>query len=574
MRNVAELLASKTAARPRAEYMRLRSDDGVLTRISREAFSRQAAVWAAYLTEQGIGRGDRVGIVSEKSPAAMRAFFAVFSTGAACLPVAEELPAPELDFIFTDAAPKLVLTSELFEAKVREAAGDIPVVLLSSLPDGPGGEYQVGPAEENDVACLIYTSGSTGRPKGVMLTHRNFLANSLSASRIIEADTRDVVMSILPFWHSFALTVELFTLLQVGGVVAMPRDKRDFSRNLGAYKPTIVLIVPRIAEVLRQSIENSIEKAPPWKRNLFMRALGNAERVCRDDPGDGGSLFDRLMRRVYLATVLRPIREHFGGELRFFVSGGAPLEKDHQVFFKRLGVPIYQGYGLTESTPVISAGNHHAHRLGSSGLLASWLFPEEGGDFTFLTPEGERGKQLRGELLVRGDCTMRGYWNREEETAAALRDGWLHTGDLGWVDDNNYLFLAGRKSSLICLVGGEKFHPEPVEERLKTSPLIGDCCVFGEQRKNAYALIAPDAEHTADMAPTELRELLKGEITRLLNDTPGHWRPKDFALVDPFTMEGGLLTSMLKIKRSAVFKQYARLVEAIEVRNGERTTKA
>ncbi len=571
MQNVAELFQERAEKQPRADHLRFREGTSV-TSLSRSEFGRLAASWGSFLSSEGIGRGDRVGLITEKSPNQMRAFFAIFQTGATAVPVAEELPVSELSYLFSDAEPRVILASPSYAAKARKAAGSVPVIELNALPPGPGKAYTAGRAERGDVACLIYTSGSTGHPKGVMLTHLNFLANSASSAELINANEKDVVFSILPYWHSFGLTVELFTLLMANGAVAIPQDKRDFARNMAAYRPTIVPIVPRIAEVLRRGIEQEIERATPWKRRLFQRALANGAAVCTDNPPDQGTILDRLMRRLYLRFVLRRVKDRFGTMFRFLISGGAPLEKEYQVFFKRLGVPIFQGYGLTESAPVISASCPHCHRLGSSGKIASWLQPEQGGDFTFEAENGQRGKDVHGELLVRGDCVMAGYWRREEETAAALRDGWLHTGDVGWADDDLFLYLSGRRSNLVCLVGGEKFHPEPVEERLKISLYITDCVMYGEGRKNAYALIVPDEDHTRGMGLSEMRQLVNGDVTRLLADSPAHWRPKDFEFVEPFSVEDGLLTSTMKAKRAPILRHYARVVEAIDVRNGEAGT--
>ncbi len=568
MRNVAALLKRRAEENPRAEHLRYR-DGSVVASMDRRTFALRAGGWASILRGRGCGRGHRVVVVTEKSPDQLRAFFAIFATGATVVPLCEELPVEELRFLIEDSEPTLALASPAFFEKVKEAAGDLPVISFEDLPREAEAKYEAGPASQDDTACILYTSGSTGKPKGVMLTHRNLLANSSSSAELIEAGRGDVVMSILPYWHSFALTVELFTLLWVQGSVAVPADKRDFIRNVDQFQPTIILIVPRIAEILRRSLEEAVRSLPPFKRKLFEKAYANACRVCTDEPREAGSLFDRLMRRIYLATVFRPIRKRFGGRLRFFVSGGAPLHKDYQVHFKRLGIPIFQGYGLTESAPVVSASSPSRHRLGTAGKLASWLSAERGGDYLLEDETGRRSKQGPGELLLRGACVMKGYWKRPKETAEALKDGWLHTGDLGQVDSDGFLTLAGRRSSLVCLVGGEKFHPEPIEARLKMSPYIADCIVYGEGRKNAYALIVLEEETTKGMGPAEVRFLVKQDIDRLLSQSPPHWKPRDFEFVEPFSVEAGLLTATMKVKRAAVLAYWAKTVEALDVRNGE-----
>ena len=569
MRNLAELLLEKTRENPAAEHLRYRRD-GAIASLPRAETARRAALWAGALARHGVRPGDRVGIVSEKSVSHAISFFAVFSRGAAAVPVAEELPEAEMRFIFEDADPALILASDAYLEKTRSAAGRVPVLALDGLPVEGAAELESGPAAPGDLACVIYTSGSMGRPKGVMLTHGNFLANAASSLELIGAAGGDVVLSVLPYWHSFALTVELFTLLMAGGAVAVPKDKRDFSRRMADYRPTIVLLVPRIAAMLRQGIADQVAASPAWKRRLFARALANASRVCRADPGLSGPPWARAMRWICLRTVLRPLRARLGGSFRFFVSGGAPLDAECQVHFTHLGIPIYQGYGLTESSPVVSAGNAAVHRLGSSGTMASWLLPKGGGDYTFEDDAGRRGKDLTGELLLRGNCVMAGYWRREEETAAALRDGWLHTGDVGYVDGDGFLYLAGRRTNLTCLLGGEKFHPEPIEERLKSAAIIADCVVFGEGCKNAYALVVPAAEHAGGMPRDEVARRIRAEIARLLAESPAHWRPRDFALIPPLTISEGLLTSTMKIRRTRVLGRHEETIRELCARNGDR----
>lgn len=567
--NLSDLLRQASEKAPDKPHISYRAPEGIVTSPRKET-ARQSARCAAFLEAQGIGPGDRVGIVGEKSCHSVYAFFGVFSRGAVAVPVAEGLPAEEMGFIFQDAELALILATPAFEDKVKEAAGDIPVHTIPAALETAAEDYQAAESVLDSPACIIYTSGSTGRPKGVILTHENFLANAATIGSLIEVHPEDCLMSLLPYWHSFALTVEMFAVLRLDARLAIPRDQRDFAQHMAQYDATIILIVPRIAEMLRKNIERGIKRLPPSQKRLCMRALGNAARVCTDDPALTGSWFKRLMRRFYLNKVLKPFRMAMGPRFRYFVSGGAPLDKEHQVFFKHIGIPIYQGYGQTESTPVISAASPARHRLGASGHLASWLFPEYGGDYTFEDAQGNRGKDIKGQLLVKGVCVMQGYWRRDEETARTLRDGWLYTGDMGYLDSDGYITLSGRSTNLICLVGGEKFHPEPVEERLKTSSLVDNCVVLGECCKNAYALIVPGEEATDTMSNQEKRDLIGRDIKALLASVPGHWVPKDFVLVPPFTVENGQMTQTMKVRRKAVMAEHAQVIEGLYVRNGEK----
>ncbi len=566
--NLSRFFKDKVENAPASELLRFKSG-GKYCSLTRKDVASRAASYASFLEAKGIGSGDHVGIVAAKSPASFFAFFGIFSVGAVAVPLAEELPAEELQFLFSDAGLKLVFAGKGFADKVRKAAGDRPVFPLEEVPLENEHAFSVSSAGCDDTACLIYTSGSTGTAKGVMLTHRNFISNALCFNRLIEASASDVLMSILPYWHSFALTVELFGILSLEAVLAIPADKLDFSRNMAEYGPSIILVVPRILALLRRKIEMSAAHLPPFKRKLFSRALANAQHVCRDDTEPGGSAFQRFMRVVYLKTVLRPARNAVGADFRFFISGGAPLDIDHQRFFKRIGIPVYQGYGQTETTPVISAGSPHHHRLGSSGQLAEWLFPEYNGAYTFEMGDGRRGTDLRGELLVRGDCVMKGYWKRPDETARVMRENWLHTGDIGYVDRDGFLFLFGRSTNLICLVGGEKCHPEPIEEKLKAYPLVSDCMILGEGCKKVYAVVALDEEAADGMSPPEIRDLITKASRRLLHGSPPHWIPQDFLFVPRFSVEDGLLTQTQKIKRQAILKHYRRGIEGLMVRNGE-----
>jgi long-chain acyl-CoA synthetase len=355
-----------------------------------------------------------------------------------------------------------------------------------------------------------------------------------------------------------------------GATTAIPKDKRDFRKNIANYKPTIMLVVPRIADALKAGIEKRIAESSPKVRSIFEKATYNASRIFTAGPRlDGGLLRMFTHHTFYDPLVFRKIRKNFGGKLRFFVSGGAPLDMDSQIFFKYIGIPMYQGYGLTESSPVISSDLPENHKVGSAGPLWSWLKPENGGDWTFKDEQGNLGKELKGELLVKGACVMKGYWRHQDESAKTLKDGWLHTGDMGYVDSDGFLFLDGRQGNMIVLFGGEKLHPEHVEEEVKQCPLVTECMVFGEKCKNVYVAVNVDAERTAGLSADELKTRLKREVAERCKHLAAYQKPKDVIVLPEWSPEDGTLTVTLKIRRHRVWEVYGKELREFLAGNGE-----
>ncbi len=530
--------------------------DGEFREWTFVGFRREVERWADFLANQGVGEGDRVAFTTPKSPNQHFAFFATWWLGAIAVPVSESLAELEMAFILRDSEPSVILVDETMDAKVRsitdEAAKrvfrfEVPRAHTGSRPEPVG-----RPVEST--AALIYTSGSTGMPKGVMLSHRNFLVNGISALDSIELRPSDNFVSLLPYWHSFALTVEVVLAMVVGYRVTIPKDRRDFAKNVAEYKPTVILLVPRIADALLTGIRKKLDTSPPALRRLFDLALHNASRIFNTCPGMRGGMLRMLTHMAfYDPVVFRKVRSRFGGALRFFVSGGAPLDLEPQLFFKYVGVPMHQGYGLTEASPIISSNSDSNHRLGSCGPLVSWLTPAKGGDWTFLDEEGNTGQDLHGELLVRGDCVMQGYWRHKDDSAKTLREGWLHTGDVGYVEDG-YLFLDGRQGNMIVLFGGEKLHPEHIEDAIKGSPLVTEAMVFGDKCKNVYVCVNVDAEEYAALPEGTGLSRLREEIRQRTQHLAPFQRPKDVLILPDFSIEEGTLTATLKIRRHKVWQ--------------------
>ena len=549
----------------------LSGDDTLIHVTYGEALAR-AGAWAGVLRERGIGPGDRVAFVTPKSANQLYLFYACWWVGAIAVPVSEGLGDAEMSFVFADAEPRLLVSDGSMEATARRNGGTIPLVTFDALPLSGAKAPPLAASEADAVACLIYTSGSTGRPKGVTLTHRNLLVNAEAAIAAIHFTARDSLMSLLPYWHSYALVVEVVVIMLMGARLIVPQDKRDFMRNVGRYRPTVMLLVPRIAVALQSGILKRVEDATPFRRRLFARAMHNASRLFTDGPGMRGGLLRHAMHRLlYDPLVFRKVRAGFGGQMRFFFCGGAPLDLEHQVFFKRLGIPIFQGYGLTEASPVISANSAAEHRLGSSGRLLRWLSPECGGDCTFKDESGAVGRHLHGELLVKGDCVMKGYWRHRDESAKTLADGWLHTGDMGYLDEDGFLFLEGRQGNLIVLVGGEKLHPEHVEDAIKGSGLIAEAMVLGERCKNVYAAVNVNAEATRGLAGEELLRRVREEVRERTAHLAPAQRIKDVLVLPDFCVDDGTLTVTLKIRRHAIWSVHGERLRAFLVANGEET---
>lgn len=559
---------------PSRTLLRYGTAQGGIAEISVGQFVWEVRCWAEELQARGIQPGDRVALITAKCPEQIVAFYAVWWVGAVIVPISEALAELELGFVIRDAEPSLVITHDDLQQAVRDAVADEPVVRLSDFRYGHPGRASIqevaAKLEDDTLAALVYTSGATGMPKGVMLTQGNFRINALSALESIPVSSDDIVMSVLPYWHCFALVVEVIGAVTHGFQVGIPRDKRDFSRNMRRYAPTVLLLVPRIADALMKGIKSRVEEAGPRSKAVFDRAMENASRVFTSSPEIVGGMLRVLCHKTfYDPMVFRRIRARFGGRLRFLICGGAPLDMEHEIFFKYLGVPCYQGYGLTETSPVVSVNLPQRHRLGSCGPLLSWLKPANGGDYTFKDEDGQCGKDLDGELLVRGPCVMKGYWRHRDSSAKVLADGWLHTGDMGTVDADGFLHLHGRSGNMIALFGGEKLHPEHIEEKIRNARLVTEAMVIGDGCKTIYACVNVDPDATAPDDPDDLRRELRDQIRAETRDLARLQQPRDVLVLPEFSVADGTLTVTMKIRRHRIWELYGDTIRGFLRRNGE-----
>jgi long-chain acyl-CoA synthetase len=529
--------------------------DGAWRSTTWREFGRMAASCARHLRSAGVAAGDRVLIVSENRPEYPIAETALMALRAVPVPTYVTNTAADHAHILRDSGARAaIVSSPALAGTLREAgrlAGGLDLlVVIDGPPDDAGGSPRLvhwpalvaDEAPPDDVAleassipahalaCLIYTSGTGGAPKGVMLPHRSILSNCRGAFELLRPLRLkdETYLSYLPTSHSYEHTVGLFFLPSIGTEIVYCRGVEHLATDLLAVRPTILTAVPRVLEVIRTRVLTQVGREVPWRRALFRRALDlGLKRVRGQRLTLGEWLLDLVLDRLVRAKV----RARFGGRLKAAMSGGARLEPEVGEFFLALGLMIMQGYGQTEAGPVISANPPDAIRIDTVGRVLQGVEVHLAED---------------GEILVRGDLVMDGYWGLPDATAAAIRDGWLHTGDVGALDDDGYLRITDRKKDMIVLSGGENVSPAKVEGMLMAEPEISQAVVAGDGRSSLTALVVPaDGHDDISAALAVSRVNLRLSVTE---------RIRRHAVVAPFTVENGLLTPTQKIRRMLVIR--------------------
>ena len=531
--------------------------DGEWHAIGWGEFARRAASVARRLRDSGVSAGDRVLIVSESRPEVPILETALMAIRAVPVPAYTTNTTDDHAHILRDSGARVAIVSTA--ALALKVAAAAPLDLLVTMEDFSATGVAVAPwrslttdergpediAAEAAIippgalACLIYTSGTGGAPKGVMLPHRAILSNCRGAYELARPlDLHDeTYLSFLPLSHSYEHTAGQFFMLSIGTEVVYSRGVEHLAADLLTVRPTIMTIVPRVLEVIRARIFGGVAQQPAWRRWLFARATANGIRRVdgkRLSPVD--ALLDPLLDRL----VRQKVRARFGGRLRVAISGGARLEPEVGKFYLALGIALLQGYGQTEAGPVISATPPVRPRIETVGPPL-------------------QGVELRiaddGEILVRGDLVMDGYWGRPQDTAMAIRDGWLHTGDIGVLDPDGCLRITDRKKDMIVLSGGENVSPARIEGMLVAMPEIAQAVVLGEGRAGLTALVVP-AEGIGEMAVAAAVSNVNGRLSVTE-------RIRRHAVVAPFTIDNGLLTATQKVKRHLVREAHARVLERL-----------
>lgn len=528
---------------------------------------------AGRLTSAGITPGDRVALFSENRPEWHIVDFACHLTGAVLVPLYPSLPASNVAYIVRDAGARLLLVSGRERAPVAlEASRDLPGLRLLALDPGLGLEHlndlpvpATTPAHRpapDDLASLIYTSGTTGEPKGVMLSHRNFMVQVTSMLPLYPITSRDEVMSFLPLPHVFQRILD-YIFLAAGCRITYVEAVEKVVAMLPLVRPTIMASVPRVYERAYVQIMSRVQKEDRLRR-LFTWAMrvGQAARAAQRQgrrPPLGALLQYAVARRL----VFRKVLERFGGRLRFTISGGAPLAKEIGEFFDVVGLPLLNGYGLTESAPVIAVNRLESNRIGSVGLVAPGVEVE-------IAPDGE--------ILARGPNIMLGYWNQPEATRQTVdAEGWLHTGDIGHFDPDGYLFITDRKKDILVTSGGKNVAPQPIEARLAATPYVGQAVAIGDKYPYITALIAPnfdslrayfDEHQIAGQGKEDLAghpvtgSLVAAAIKDVNANLASYERIRRFTVLPhEFTLERGELTPSLKVRRKVVTERYRPQIE-------------
>jgi long-chain acyl-CoA synthetase len=588
--------------------------EGTTYRDTREQVFR----FAAGLMALGLQKGDRVALVSEARNMWVIAELGILYAGAINVPISVKINEPhELKFRLAHSGCRMVVVSRNHSAKILGVETDLPdletVILLDGGEKGPdqigadrlmrmGEEWMAANPEafearwrsvqENDPANICYTSGTTADPKGVVLTHKNYVVNVNQGARMIHIPSEWRSLIVLPWDHSFGHTVGIYIMMLCGAKLAsvqagasVMETLRNIPDNIREVRPHIMLSVPALATNFRRNIEKGVRQKGPKAEKLFQMALDNAYAYIGDgwDKGKGRRALRAPLHAFYDRILFSKIREGMGGKLQFFVSGGALLDLDTQRFFSAIGLPMYQGYGLTEASPVISTNTPDACKLGSSGRILPDLELKVCDAEGRSLPPGERG-----EIAVRGENVMAGYWKNPTATAATIRGGWLFTGDVGYQDEDGYIYVLGREKSLLISSNGEKYSPEGIEEALvSSSPFIDQVMLRNEQMAYTVALIVPNRENLRqwfqekklsciteegqEAALNLFREAIDsfregGERAGMFDPA---WLPAAFAVLgDGFTEENQMLNSTMKMVRRRIAEFYQDRIEYLYTQEG------
>lgn len=549
--------------------------------------AEEVAQLASGLAAKGIGPGDRVVLVSENRPEWMIADLAIMSIGAVTVPAYTTNTVDDHKHILTDSGAKAAIVSNkdlaarllpaavdtsvdfaiLIDGAPEDVTAGLPVLSIAEVMNGTDIGTVRDKARELDrgaMCCIIYTSGTGGVPAGVMLSHGNIICNTMSAEDMLSrlpgfTIGGEIFLSFLPLSHSYEHTTGQFVPISIGAQVYYAEGFDKLVQNIGEVRPTIMTAVPRLYETMRSRILRAAEQSGGLKQKMLFKTIAIGKKRYNDPASL--SLCERAIDPMLTKLVRSKVSERFGGRLKAFVSGGAPLNQDVAQFFTALGLRILQGYGQTEAAPVISCNYPTLNKLHTVGP------PLEGVEVKIAED---------GEILVRGELVMLGYWNDRDRTAQTVQDGWLHTGDIGKLDEDGYLMITDRKKDIIVNSGGDNLSPQRVEGIICLEPEIAQAMVYGDKRPHLVALLTPDPDWlegwqtqngTIDGTWNDnaaLRKELQAALDRVNKKLSVIERVRRFIIVDePFSIENAMLTPSMKVRRHIVKENYGDRLEAL-----------
>ncbi len=577
-------------------------------------------LFAAGLIAIGVKKGDRIALLSEGRNAWVISELGILYAGAVNVPLSVKLDElSELKFRIEHSETKFIIVSKNHIHKIRQLLNQFTnvekIIVLDDINLENEKEIHFSEiniignellhnnkkffddrwqaVQENDYANICYTSGTTADPKGIILSHRNYTANIEQACSLMKIEEYFKTLLILPWDHSFAHTAGIYAFMAYGASIASvqtgstPTETiKNISINIKEIKPHVLMSVPALAKNFRKNIEKGIQAKGPKVEKLFNKALKVAYAYNRDgwSKGKGFQIWNKIMYNIYDKFIFSKIRANFGGNLQFFIGGGALLDIDLQHFFYALKIPMFQGYGLSEASPIISANSMKKHKMGTSGFLVKNLE---------LKICDEKGNSLpigqKGEIVVKGENVMMGYWKNKKATSETIKNGWLFTGDIGYLDNDGFLYVLGRCKSLLISNDGEKYSPEGIEEALvENSKFIAQCMLYNNQNQYTVVLIVPNKE----LLFTELQKnglsitnnegqlfaikLIQNELdeykaSRKFSELfPQRWLPATFAIInEPFTEENHFLNSTLKMVRGKITEHYKKTIKYLYTSDGK-----
>jgi long-chain acyl-CoA synthetase len=573
----------------KAEHLKYKKD-GVWHGISSDEFRKAVEELSMGLRALGVEKGDKVALLSENRPEWAIVDLGTLCAGAVDAPIYATLPPAQVLYILNDSEAKVAFVSNPVQARkiaevrdkapllkhvVRFDANDLPGMMSFEEMRAKGREAlakdptavrtRAAEAKPDDLATLIYTSGTTGDPKGVMLTHSNIVSNTVASSKVFEAlGPEDVALSFLPLCHIFERMAGHYLMLYKGATIAYAEGVEQVPANMQEVRPTVMASVPRLYEKMFARVQDKVAQDPPLRQKIFRWAIGVgrevfSHRVKKTTPGPLLKLKAALADKL----VFSKIKERTGGRLRLFVSGGAPLSKEIAEFFGAAGMLIIEGYGLTETSPVIAVNRPDDLRPGTVGK------PVDGVEVKIAED---------GEILTRGPHVMRGYFKKPADTAEAIdKDGWFHTGDIGIFDADGFLAITDRKKDIIVTSGGKNIAPQPIETLIKTNKYVTEVVMIGNRRHFPAALVVPNFENLEAWARgkgiplTSRQELVdRPEVVafyeQAIKDLTPHLaqfeRIKKIAVLPKeFSIESGELTPKLSVKRRVVEQKYKDLID-------------